>query len=95
MKKLSENDIQKHLKNLNGWEFENGSITKTYQFNNFKEAFAVMTRIAFECEGQNHHPNWKNVYNSLSIELNTHEANGVTEKDFKLAKSIEAITASK
>lgn len=53
-----------------------------------------MTRIAFECEAQNHHPDWQNVYNTLSIRLNTHDADGVTEKDFKLAKSIEEIIES-
>ena len=50
-----------------------------------------MTRIAFEAEEQNHHPDWSNVYNELSITLNTHDAGGVTEKDFKLAQSIEEI----
>ena len=50
-----------------------------------------MSRIAFECEAQNHHPNWSNTYNVLKISLSTHDANGVTEKDFKLAEAIEAI----
>ena len=53
-----------------------------------------MTRIAFECEAQNHHPNWYNVYNKLSIRLSTHDAGGVTEKDFKLAKTIETLIAN-
>ena len=50
-----------------------------------------MTRIAFEAEAQNHHPDWTNVYNELSISLSTHEAGGVTDKDLKLAHSIEEI----
>ena len=50
-----------------------------------------MSRIAFECEALNHHPDWSNVYNVLKISLFTHDANGVTEKDFKLAEAIEAI----
>ena len=54
-----------------------------------------MTRIAFECEAQGHHPDWSNVYNSLSISLSTHDADGVTEKDFKLAHSIEDIVEGK
>ena len=58
---------------------------------NFKDCFSAMSRIAFECEAQNHHPNWRNVYNTLYISLSTHDANGVTEKDFKLADAIEAI----
>jgi 4a-hydroxytetrahydrobiopterin dehydratase len=50
-----------------------------------------MSRIAFECEAQNHHPDWTNVYNVLTISLSTHDADGVTEKDFKLAEAIEMI----
>ena len=53
-----------------------------------------MTRIAFECEAQNHHPDWSNVYKTLNIRLNTHDAGGVTEKDFKLAQTIEEIIES-
>ena len=50
-----------------------------------------MTHIAFECEKQNHHPNWENVYNSLTIKLSTHDADSITQKDIDLAKSIEKI----
>ena len=53
-----------------------------------------MTRIAFECEAQGHHPDWSNVYNTVNIRLNTHDANGVTEKDFVLARTIEDIIES-
>ena len=53
-----------------------------------------MTRIAFECEQQNHHPDWSNVYSSLNIRLNTHDVGGITENDFKLAESIEKIVNS-
>lgn len=91
MDKLSEQEIEKNLKQLEGWEFIEDSIVTSLEFDNFKETFAVMTRIAFECEEQGHHPDWSNTYNSLHISLSTHEANGVTEKDFKLAKSIEKV----
>ena len=91
MEKLSEQEINKKLEKLNGWEYEDNAIETSFQFENFKEAFTVMTRIAFECEAQGHHPDWSNVYNSLSISLSTHDADGVTEKDFKLAHSIEDI----
>lgn len=94
MKKLSEQEIEKHLEELDGWEFVDGAIETSFEFKNFKEAFSVMTRIAFECEAQGHHPDWSNVYNSLNIRLNTHDADGVTEKDFKLAKRIEEIIES-
>ncbi len=91
MSKLSIEQIEEKLEQLDGWEYVDGAIETSFEFKNFKEAFSVMTRIAFECESQNHHPDWSNVYNSLHIRLNTHDAEGVTEKDFKLAKAIEAI----
>ncbi|WP_297795058.1 4a-hydroxytetrahydrobiopterin dehydratase [uncultured Eudoraea sp.] len=91
MEKLSEDEVTKRLKNLNGWEYKDGSIERIYKFKNFKDAFSIMTRIAFECEQQNHHPDWSNVYSSLNIRLNTHDAGGITDKDFKLAESIEKI----
>ncbi len=94
MEKLSERTIEERLDKLEGWEYVDGAIETSFQFKNFKEAFAVMTRIAFECEAQNHHPDWSNVYNSLNIRLNTHDAGGVTEKDFELAHAIEKIIDS-
>ena len=94
MEKLTEQEITEHLKKLDGWEYADGAIETSFEFKNFKEAFSVMTRIAFECESQGHHPDWNNVYNSLTIRLNTHDADGVTEKDFKLAHSIESIIDS-
>ena len=94
MEKLKPEEIEKRLESLEGWEFNNDAIETSFEFKDFKEAFTVMTRIAFECEAQNHHPDWTNVYNSLQIRLSTHDANGVTEKDFILARSIENIIES-
>ncbi len=91
MIKLSESEIQERLKNIDGWEYNDNAIHTTFEFNDFKDAFSVMTRIAFEAEAQNHHPDWTNVYNKLQISLSTHDAGGVTENDFKLAKTIEEI----
>ena len=94
MKKLTEQEISEQLKNFDGWRYENGSITKSFKFKDFKEAFSIMTRIAFECEAQNHHPDWENIYNSLTIKLNTHDAGGITQNDFRLAEAIEKIVSS-
>ena len=91
MKTMDQNEIELALKDLPGWILENGTIRKAFNFTDFKEAFAVMTRIAFECEAKNHHPNWENVYNSLTIKLSTHDANGITRKDIDLALTIEKI----
>lgn len=91
MSKLSENDIEKKLLHLPDWEYYDDAIHAEFEFENFKDCFSAMSRIAFECEALNHHPNWTNVYNVLTISLSTHDVDGVTEKDFKLAKAIEYI----
>ncbi len=91
MEKLTAEQIEKKLEALDSWEYIDGAIETSLQFGNFKEAFATMARIAFECEAQGHHPDWSNVYNTLNIRLNTHDVGGVTEKDFKLAQTIEEI----
>ncbi|WP_274475413.1 4a-hydroxytetrahydrobiopterin dehydratase [Mangrovimonas aestuarii] len=91
MKRLSEEDIEKRLLKLPDWEYFDNAIHAEFEFDNFKDCFSAMSRIAFECEALNHHPNWSNVYNVLNITIYTHDAGGVTEKDFKLAEAIEAI----
>lgn len=94
MKKLDQRSIDERLDKLEGWEYKDDAIHTTFEFENFKEAFATMTRIAFEAELQQHHPEWTNVYNTLSISLSTHDAGGLTEKDFKLAHTIEDLMVS-
>ncbi len=94
MKPLDEKIIEERLENLEGWSYNENAIHTTLEFKDFKEAFSAMTRIAFEAEAQAHHPNWFNVYNTLEISLSTHDAGGVTEKDFKLAQSIESILSA-
>lgn len=91
MEKLNLAQIQKELETLDGWEYSGEFIEKSFRFESFKETFSIMTRIAFECELQEHHPDWSNVYNTLHIKLNTHDANGITSNDFLLARTIEAI----
>lgn len=92
--KYTVSQIEKELETLDGWSYNDNAIHTSLEFENFKEAFSMMTRIAFEAENQEHHPNWSNVYNELSISLSTHDADGVTEKDFKLARTIESIIDS-
>ncbi|MBC3758856.1 4a-hydroxytetrahydrobiopterin dehydratase [Hyunsoonleella sp. SJ7] len=91
MSKLSEQEIEAKLLRFPDWEYFDNAIHAEFEFDNFKDCFSAMSRIAFECEAQNHHPNWSNVYNVLSISLSTHDAGGVTNKDFKLAEAIEMI----
>lgn len=90
MKPLTSEEIESKLKKLDNWEFEDDQIKKDFSFDNFKEALAFMVKVGFEAEDLGHHPNWSNVYNSVSIQLNTHDAdNKVTGKDIKLAKAID------
>lgn len=91
MKKLTEQEIKENIKDLQYWDLEEGMLVTSLDFKNFADAFAMMTRIAFEAEANNHHPDWSNVYNNLTIRLTTHDAGGLTDKDFFLARRIEAI----
>ena len=94
MQKLSEQEITKRLSQYPDWEFVEQGLETTLEFESFRDCFSIMNRIAFEVEDQNHHPEWFNVYNKLSIRLSTHDAEGVTEKDFKLLAAIEAIISN-
>lgn len=91
MSVLPKDEIEKALKNLDGWEYNEKAIHTTIEFKDFKEAFSAMTRIAFEAEAQQHHPEWTNVFNKLEISLNTHDAGGVTQKDIEMATTIETL----
>ena len=74
------------------WKEENNYLYKKFEFKNFSEAFAFMTRVALEAEKADHHPLWTNVYNKVEIWLNTHSASDiVTEKDHALAKKIDGV----
>jgi len=74
------------------WTEENNSLTATFNFKDFRQAFAFMTEVAFHAEKMDHHPEWRNVYNTVEISLRTHDAdNTVTERDRKLAEKIDTV----
>ena len=76
------------------WKLENNKLKKTFTFKDFSEAFAFMTRVALAAEKMNHHPTWTNTWNTVNIELSTHDAGDVvTDRDHKLAKEIDVLTA--
>jgi 4a-hydroxytetrahydrobiopterin dehydratase len=92
MEALSDNQIQNELESLNGWSFSDDKIHREFTFDDFKTALSFIIRIGFEAEGQNHHPELFNIYNTVSVSLSTHDARDkVTEKDIKLAKAVDAI----
>lgn len=74
------------------WTEADNKLSATFEFDNFIQAFAFMTEVAFHAEQQGHHPNWSNVYNTVEINLNTHDAGDViTDKDHKLANAIDKV----
>ena len=94
--KLSAEAIRESLTRLNGraaapWEIADGKLHKTYQFKDFVEAFGFMTKAALAAEKMNHHPEWCNVYKTVSVDLTTHESGGITGLDFALAERMEAL----
>jgi 4a-hydroxytetrahydrobiopterin dehydratase len=91
MMRLSQTDIDEELKNLPGWSVVNEKLHKEFQFDSFNQAFGFMTRAAMEIEKMNHHPEWFNVYNKITIELTTHDAGGITKNDVNLAKILNSL----
>ena len=92
MKALTEQEVAKfQTVNLKDWTFEKNSITRSFKFKSFVEAFSFMTAIALEAQKLDHHPDWNNSYNKVNIALTNHEAKGVTQLDFVLANIIDRI----
>lgn len=93
--KLPENTLKDSLAKLPGWALaKNGAaISKTFQFKNFSQAWAFMSRVALLAETMNHHPEWFNVYNRVEVTLNTHDAGGVTELDMAMAEKMNKYAA--
>lgn len=89
---LPETAVQAALSDLPGWSFQDHALHKTFEFADFKAAFAWMTAVAFEAESLGHHPAWHNVYKTVRVQLNTHDAdNRVTALDVELAKKMDVL----
>jgi 4a-hydroxytetrahydrobiopterin dehydratase len=91
MMKLSQTDIDQELKSLPGWSVVNEKLHKEFQFDSFNQAFGFMTRAAMEIEKMNHHPEWFNVYNKITVDLTTHDAGGITKNDINLARILNSL----
>jgi 4a-hydroxytetrahydrobiopterin dehydratase len=93
--KLERAAIDEHLSGINGWLLNDGAtaILKTFRFHNFVEAFGFMAEGALAAEKLNHHPAWFNVYSRVDVTLTTHDAEGLTELDFRLAKAMDKAAA--
>ena len=93
MAKLSPTERETALKPLSEWTYDEsaGAISRTFKFKDFSEAFAFMTRVALLAQAADHHPEWSNVYNKVSITLTTHDDKGLTVKDVQLAGAIDKL----
>lgn len=93
---MTDAQIQEALSGLDGWTHEDDRLKKTFEFGGFKEALSFIVRVGLHAEEQNHHPEIFNVYNTVKLSLNTHDAGGkVTGRDVKLASTIESFNWSR
>ena len=93
MKKLDEAQVAQHMKALPGWELGEDRIKRTFRFKDFVEAFGWMSSVALVAERMNHHPEWRDVWATVEVELSTHDAGGLTELDMKLAAEMDTLAA--
>ncbi|MFM9945078.1 MAG: 4a-hydroxytetrahydrobiopterin dehydratase [Bacteroidia bacterium] len=91
METYNAQQIEEKLKGLEGWDLINDAIEKRFKFENFKHALAFIVHIGLYAEQADHHPEIFNVYNQVTLRLNTHSAKGITNKDFALAEKINGI----
>jgi 4a-hydroxytetrahydrobiopterin dehydratase len=93
MKALPESEVEQKMADCPYWERRANKIARQFMFADFVQAFAFMSSVALLAERANHHPEWSNVYNRVDIELTSHDAAGLTNRDFSLAAEIDALMA--
>lgn len=91
LRKLEAGEITERLKSLPAWTLADDKLRRQFAFDDFVAAFGFMTRVALLAERMDHHPDWSNVYNRVTIALNTHDVAGLSERDFKLAHAIDKL----
>jgi 4a-hydroxytetrahydrobiopterin dehydratase len=91
LSRLSQEDIEKYLKELPGWGVVNEKLHREFIFDDFTQAFDFMTKAVNHIDKMNHHPEWFNVYNKVIVDLTTHDAGGITDNDIKLAKTMNSL----
>jgi 4a-hydroxytetrahydrobiopterin dehydratase len=91
---LTDAEVDTALRDLPGWTRRDGAIRAAFTCRDFAQAFAFMTAVAAEAERQQHHPDWRNVWSKVEIALSTHDAGGITERDLRLARAIQALAAT-
>ncbi len=91
MAKLNDTELEAALEALPGWTLVNGKMHREYAFADFVHAFGFMATSAIAIEAMEHHPEWSNVWNKVTVDLTTHDLGGITSKDILLANKLEAI----
>jgi 4a-hydroxytetrahydrobiopterin dehydratase len=94
VEKMTAQQVETSLKEMPGWELRNDKLHREHRFKDFVQAWGFMTQVAILAEKMDHHPEWSNVYSRVTIDLTTHEAGGISELDFELAKKIDRILVS-
>lgn len=89
--RLSDSHLRNRIASLPGWELREGMLHRQLEFRTFTDAFSFMTLVAFTAERMNHHPEWSNVYNRVTIRLTTHDVGGVSENDLTMASEISEV----
>ncbi|HSJ23209.1 MAG TPA: 4a-hydroxytetrahydrobiopterin dehydratase [Longimicrobiales bacterium] len=92
--RLNDQDIHAALQELDGWTVDDGRLHRAFEFSDFVAAFGFMTRVALLAQAMDHHPDWTNVYNRVSIHLHTHDSGGITGRDTELARLIDGEASS-
>jgi 4a-hydroxytetrahydrobiopterin dehydratase len=92
MKKMTDTEIAAALPKLAGWVLKDGKLHREYKFPDFKHAMDFMQSAVAEINKLDHHPEWANVYNRVTVDLNTHDAGGITAKDFELGELLEGLS---
>lgn len=95
VEKLTESELEAAMADLPEWERGGDRIRRQYHFGNFLDAMAFMNRVAPVAEELNHHPEWSNVYNRVTVELTTHDAGGLTSFDLQLAQACDRLAADR
>lgn len=90
-KKMTDAEIAAAVAGIAPWSVLNGKLHREYKFADFVHAFGFMATSAIAIERMNHHPEWSNVYNRVTVDLSTHDAGGITQKDFDLAALLEGL----
>jgi 4a-hydroxytetrahydrobiopterin dehydratase len=89
--KLAHQEVTSALERLSGWTIQNEKLHRDYKFSDFAHAFGFMATAAVLIEKINHHPEWSNVYNRVSVDLTTHDVGGITQRDLELAELLEGV----